>query len=57
MSFGPIILTAVLVGLGLFGLFYWLLTFNWIPFAGGVAFLLGGAVLMIYPWGGVKRAK
>jgi hypothetical protein len=40
-----VVLSAVLIGLGLFMLAYWLLTFNWFFFLGIAPCLAGGLML------------
>ena len=50
-----VILAAVLCGLGLLSLSYWLITFNWILFAGVIP-LIGGAYMLFTPLAGWDHA-
>ncbi len=40
-----LILSAVLAGVGLFGMAYWLVTFNWLYFASVIPLVLGAYML------------
>ncbi len=42
ISVGTVILSAVLIGLGLFSIIYWLVTFDWLWFAGVFLVVAGG---------------
>lgn len=52
-----VILSAIFVGVGLFGMFYWLLTFVWLWFGVGLAGLLLGAILLFLPQTGADRTR
>lgn len=40
-----LLLAAVLIGVGLFGMAYWLVTFQWVYFASVISLALGGYML------------
>jgi Na+/proline symporter len=40
-----LVLAAVLIGVGLFGMAYWLVTFQWVYFASLIPLALGGYML------------
>lgn len=40
-----LVLSAVLIGVGLFGMAYWLVTFGWIYFASVIPLILGAYML------------
>ena len=45
LSVPYLLLAAVLCGVGLFGMAYWLVTFNWVVFASLVPLVLGAYML------------
>ncbi len=50
-----VVLAALLCGLGLFTVAYWLLTGNWLYFAGLLA-LIAGALMLFHPRSGLDHA-
>ncbi|HKS59204.1 MAG TPA: hypothetical protein VJS68_00310 [Thermoplasmata archaeon] len=44
-----IVLQAALSGIGLFGMFLWIVTFDWLWFGVGLSTLLVGAVMLFVP--------
>jgi len=45
LSVPYLLLSAVLAGIGLFGMAYWLVTFNWLYFASVIPLVLGAYML------------
>lgn len=45
LSIPFLVLSAVMIGVGLFGVSYWLVTFNWLYFASLIPLILGGIML------------
>jgi hypothetical protein len=49
VSIPRIVAVALLTGAGLFAMFYWIVTFDWLAFGAGIVTLVSGAVLMFVP--------
>ena len=51
-----VVVAALLAGLGLWSLLTWLMTFNWLYFA-GIAPMLAGALMLFHRLAGSDRAE
>lgn len=56
LSIPYVILSAVLIGAGIFLIFDWIATFNW-PAFGGILLLALGALMLFSPRAGADRSR